>query len=232
MEYGGDMSISSVALLTIGQSPRADLADPIRLALPAALAIRQVGLLDGLSTAQVARRFSPRAGAMPLVTLMNDGSVVSISSDLAEEALQQAIDRLEQEGTDAIVMLCTGSFERLSSGKAWLIQPDRIVPALVAGLVRGRRVGILVPDEGQIDFGPSKWPTLDVPPLYAAASPYGDIAPGLEEAGRALKGAGAEAIVLDCMAFGARHRAIVARATGLPVLVSSHVVAAAIGPRF
>ena len=226
------MSISSVALLTIGQSPRSDLADPIRLALPGSLAVRQVGLLDGLSAEQVAQRFPVGAGEMPLVTLLHDGSVVSISSDRAEQALQDVVDRLEHEGVDVIVMLCTGAFERLSSKRAWLIQPDRIVPALVAGLLQGKRVGILVPEEGQIVFGPAKWQALDSPARYAAASPYGQNTSALEDAGRALKAAGAEAIVLDCMAFGAAHRATVVAATGLPVMVSSDAVAAAIGPLF
>lgn len=215
-----------VALVTIGQSPRDDMAAPILACLPADASIRQYGLLDGLSADQIAERFDPALGGMPLVTLLADGREVLISSKAAEHALRDLLERLDDSATDVVVMLCTGVFEGIACHRARLVQPDQLVPEKVAGHAGTRRVGIIVPTAAQLDDDAAKWGLLASTPLLAAASPYArDSMDEIRAAARKLRAQGAELIVLDCMGYGDAHRDAAADACGLEVIASSAVVA-------
>lgn len=214
-----------ILLLTIGQSPRPDLVAPLESALPPGAEIVQRGLLDGLSKAEVATRFSPEHGGTPLVTLLSDGSEVLISGEVARDALQALLTR-EQGALDVVVMLCTGIFDDLDSGSIRLVQPDQIIPQQVALRAGNARVGVIVPTAAQLASDQGKWAGLSTPPPLAAASPYAeDWQAGIVAAASALAAASVEWIVLDCMGYGDAHRDAVAAATGLQVVVSRQVLA-------
>lgn len=215
----------SVALVTIGQAPRTDLTARIESIIPDSIRVRQVGLLDGLSHADVERKYALRGGDMPLVTRMQDGRVVSISSRRTRDELQLLVDRLTGEGVGVIVLLCTGQFPDLRTGSSLLIQPDVIVPAVLSALMRDSRVGVILPAQAQLGSEPLKWGGFDQTPVYAAASPYSDDALVLEAAGRELVSSGARVIVLDCMGYGGEHEEILRKVVDVPVVVSNKVVA-------
>lgn len=218
------MSPSSIALVTIGQAPRDDLAAPLLRVLPPGVRVRQYGLLDGLAADEAAKRFAPAGRAIPLVTLLEGGQEILIDAEAAGHALQELMGRLEAAGVDVAVMLCTGTFENIRPGRVGLVQPDKVVPARVAEIAGGRRVGVIVPAAQQLEWPEPKWAALAREPVYAAASPYGNRT-AVGEAARALEECGAEVVVLDCMGYGAGHRGAVEAATGLPVLVSSEILA-------
>src|SRR6478609_3266670 len=104
------MTSFQLALLTIGQSPRPDMTQAIRDALPAHVAVTEHGLLDGMERVDIEQGFAPPAGSAPLITRLRDGSTVSLGASAVEAALQSAIKRCEHEGADAVVVLCTGRF--------------------------------------------------------------------------------------------------------------------------
>jgi protein AroM len=145
------------------------------------------------------------------------------------EQVQLVLHDLEKDGCDVILLLCSGTFVGLECEKAWLIEPDHIIPATVAGLVERRQLGILVPIAVQITSEAGKWGPLHRPPLFAAASPYGDDGEDAVLAtAQQLKAKGAEAILLDCIGFTDRHRAMLAP-LDLPVILSNAIVAKAVG---
>jgi protein AroM len=144
------------------------------------------------------------------------------------DGVQQALFGLEAEGCTVILLLCTGTFADLECRKAWLVEPDHVIPPLVAGLVEGRQLGIIVPIAGQIESESGKWGALPRLPLFAAASPYTDPPEAVGAAGAALQARGAAAILLDCIGFTERHRAALAP-LGLPVILSNAVAAKAVG---
>jgi protein AroM len=127
-----------------------------------------------------------------------------------------------------ILLLCTGTFDGLVCDKAWLVEPDHIIPAMVAGLIEHRQLGIIVPIAGQIESECGKWRALARAPIFATASPYTAPPEAVGEAGRALKSEGAAAILLDCIGFTERHRGALAD-LDLPVILSNAVVAKAVG---
>jgi len=226
------MTSFHLALLTIGQSPRLDMTQAIRDALPAHVAVIERGLLDGLSRAEIEQRFTPPPGSAPLITRLRDGSTISLGADAVETALQSAIDHCESEGADAIVVLCTGRFPALRARRAWLVEPDRVVPAVVASLVGRKALGILAPLPEQIGMVMEKWAELPGRCTADAASPYGPDQPLVEAAIR-LREQGARALVLDCMGYNAAHKATLERhGIGLPVFVSASVLASALAVPF
>jgi protein AroM len=221
----------TLGTLTIGQAPRTDVVPIIDAHVPEAVRRIHRGVLDGLSLSEIADRYRAEAGEAALVTQLKDGSVVELSRQRMRDGVQGALAALEAEGCDVILLLCTGTFDGLKCGKAWLIEPDHIIPGTVAGLIEQRQLGIIVPIAGQIESEAGKWQALARPPIFATASPYTSPPEAVGDAGATLKSRGAEAILLDCIGFTERHRAALA-GIGLPVILSNAIVAKAVGELF
>ena len=221
------MAARTLGTLTIGQAPRSDVVPIIERHVPAQTRLVHRGALDGLTRAAIAARYEADGDEPALITRLHSGEAVNLSRRRIRDAVQEALYRLEEDGCDVILILCTGTFAGLECRRAWLIEPDHIIPATVAGLVEHRRLGIIVPIAGQIVSEAEKWRPLAHPPLFAVASPYAGDTGGLPDAGDGLQRQGAAAILLDCIGFTERHRAALAR-LGLPVILSNAVVAKAV----
>ena len=136
--------------LTIGQAPRADVVPIIDRYVSAEVRRIHRGVLDGLPHAEIAARYKPEEGEPELVTRLQDGTEITLSRARMKDGVQQTLAALEAEGCDAILLLCTGTFDGLECKKAWLVEPDHIIPAMVAGLVERRQLGVIVPIASQI----------------------------------------------------------------------------------
>lgn len=217
--------------VTIGEAPRPDLVPLLARHVPAHVRQIHKGVLDGLAPGAIAARFGPEPGEPVLATRLRGGGAVTLSRARAERAVQQQIDALAAEGAAVILLLCTGSFAGLSCPAAWLIEPDRIIPPLVAGLLGPRRLGVIVPLAAQIESESGKWRALAQPPLLASASPYDGDPGAVAGAAASLAKGGAAALLLDCIGFAEPHKEAAA-ASGLPVLLSNALVAKAVGELF
>jgi protein AroM len=217
--------------LTIGQAPRLDVIPIIDRHVPTEVRRVHRGVLDGLSPGEIAARYRPAPGEAVLVSRLSDGSEVELSRRRMREGVQQALLALEAEGCAVILLLCTGTFEGLECRSAWLVEPDHIIPGMVAGLVERRQLGILVPIAGQIETEAGKWAGLARRPIFAAASPYTSAPEAVCAAGAALISRGAAALLLDCIGFTERHRTALLP-LGLPVILSNAVIAKAVGELF
>jgi protein AroM len=214
--------------LTIGQAPRPDVVPIIDRHVPADVRRVHRGVLDGLSHAEIDARYAADPGEPALVTRLQDGRVVELSRRRMREGVQDALAALEAEGCDVILLLCTGTFDGLECRKAWLVEPDHIIPGMVAGIVERRQLGVIVPIASQIGSESGKWRSLPSLPIFGAASPYsGDTEAALRRSGAGLKARSAEAILLDCIGFTERHRAAL-EPLDLPVILSNAVAAKAV----
>ena len=214
--------------LTIGQAPRPDVVPIIDRHVPAEVRRIHRGVLDGLSHAEIDARYMAGPGEAVLVTRLQDGRVVELSRRRMREGVEDALAALEAVGCGVILLLCTGTFDGLECKKAWLVEPDHIIPGLVAGLVERRQLGIIVPIASQIGSESGKWRSLPTPPIFGSASPYsGDTEAEVLCAGAELKARGAEAILLDCIGFTERHRAVL-EPLEMPVILSNAVAAKAL----
>lgn len=213
--------------LTIGQAPRPDVVPIIDRYVSAEIRRIHRGVLDGLSRREIDRRYRPEPGEPVLVTRLRDGVEAEVSRRRMKGGVQEALWALEAEGCDAILLLCTGTFDGLECNKAWLIEPDHIIPAVAAGLVEKRQLGVIVPIGSQMGSERGKWRPLHRPPLFAAASPYAAKPDAVVDAGKELQAQGADAIVLDCTGFTERHREALLP-LGLPIILSNAVAAKAL----
>lgn len=226
------MKAAKLGTITIGQAPRADLTPILARHVPAGVELLQVGVLDRLSDADIAAQFAPRASQSRMVTRLADGRGVEVDAAAIEAGVQRRLIELEDAGCTVIVVLCTGVFRGLRTRRAWLVEPDRILPALVGGLVGPRKVGMVSPLPMPADAARRKWAALQVPPRVAVASPYAGGDEAVAAAARDLQRDGADLLLLDCIGYTDRHRAAAADASGLPVLLSNDLVARVTGACF
>lgn len=219
----------TLGTITIGQAPRPDVTPILEAHLPPGVTLMQVGVLDGMSPAQIAARYAPRPRERRLITRVLDGSAVELDAAATETGVQQKMQELEAAGCAVILVLCTGVFRGLRTRRAWLVEPDRILPGLVAGLAGARRVGVVMPLTQPLDSERRKWSALQIPPSFAVASPYAAGEDGVAAAASELLRAGANVLLLDCFGYTERHQKAAAAATGLPVLLSNELVARVTG---
>jgi len=225
------MAERTLGTLTIGQAPRPDVTPIIDRHVPASVRRIHRGVLDGMTGRDIDARYRPEPGEPALITRLLDGNDILLSRARMRDGVEAALRKLEAEGCDVILLLCTGTFDGLQCDKAWLVEPDHIIPGMVAGLIEHRQLGILVPIAGQIQSEAGKWRALVRPPIFAAASPYTASADELRAAGAELKRGGAAAILMDCIGFTEQHRSALS-GIGLPVILSNAVVAKAVGELF
>ncbi|MCE0488975.1 AroM family protein [Pantoea sp. Mb-10] len=214
----------SLVTLTIGQAPRSDIMPLLQAHLPED-AVDHVGLLDGLTTDAIAQRYAPAPGEPVLVSRLLSGEQVRLAVPNVEQGLQDKIHALEQQGYDTILLLCTGEFGALTTQKALLLEPDRIIPPLINAIVQQHKVGIVVPVKEQVAEQANKWRSLHRAPCFAVASPYLAAQSELIDAGLSLQEQGADVVVLDCIGYHQKHRDFLQNMLGIPVLLSNVLVA-------
>lgn len=221
----------TVTFLTIGQAPRPDLSETIEAHLPATARIRHAGVLDGLNRQEAERTFGATEGGATLLSRLADGEPVTLDADAIGAGLQSRIDQVEEAGADVVVLLCTGEFPGLRTRRARLVEPDSLVTGYVGTVLRGSRVGFVVPLPEQVTEAREKWRTVVPDPAFTTASPYADNDAALLSAACTHLEAGADALMLDCMGYGERHRRSL-RAAGLtvPILTPGALVGAALAP--
>lgn len=206
-----------VAFVTIGQAPRPDLTPDIVAAMRMPVIVSEYGALDGLDGAAIAA-LAPDRDEPRLVTRLRDGREVLLGKTKMQRRLQGLFDRIDGEGFDLIVLLCTGQFEPFAL-RTLFLEPQPVVDHFVEGLAHGARtLGVLVPNAAQIGEFHG---IADKRIVGASASPYSD--GDFEAAGRAL--AGTDMVVMHCMGYSEAMRRRVAATAGRPVMLARSLVA-------
>ncbi len=123
------MPAKRIGALTIGQSPRPDLVEPLTKLLPN-WEIIQVGALDGLSVDDLS---DTQGVDYPLVTRMRDSSLVMVAENFVAPKLQNALDKLEATGVAANLLMCAGTFSNLK-GVQPLFKPFNIGQGVLRAL--------------------------------------------------------------------------------------------------
>ncbi len=208
------------AFVTIGQAPRGDVTPDILAEVRSPLTVDEFGALDGMD-ADAVNAMAPDADDERLVTRLKDGTEVIIGKRKTQARLQQVFDRLDGEGYDLIVLLCTGHFEPFSV-KTPFLEPQLVVDNFVKGLSYGAKtLGVLVPNEKQTE----EFHGIDgLDAKLSFATPYGT--PRFTQAAREL--ADTDVIVMHCMGYSETMRREVAAVAKRPVLLSRRMVAHAI----
>lgn len=211
-----------IAMLTIGQTPRADITADLRQLLPEAFILREYGALDGLSRAEAEALCGYEGEGELLVTRMaGETEMIRLSADKVFARLQGCIALAEAEGADIHLMACTGNFPVYDHQKP-ILYPG--VCQREAALKLGAPVGVLIPNEDQREQIAGWWAACGAPEVsLAVADPFGALR-GVEQAAKQLKEQGAQVLCLDCFGFTLEQKQAAERATGLPAVLPREVL--------
>jgi protein AroM len=206
-----------IGAVTIGQSPRGDVAPEFQAALGLEAELLQCGALDGLSLDEV-RALAPKPGDYILVTRLRDGTEVKIAECHIHERMKACVRRLEAAGVDLIVLFCTGEFPDLDSGPI-ILKPDVLMEHIVPGILRKGRLGAVLPSPDQIPILGEKWRRTGLDIELEAVSPYSGTDEDFRAAARRLAGRNVDLIVLDCIGFNEKIKRIFQEESGKPVIL-------------
>ena len=210
-----------ISMLTIGQTPREDIARDLRQLLPAHWELRQYGALDGLTRGEAEALCGYDGAGELLVTRMaGDSRQIELSADKIFARLQDCITRAEAEGADLHLMACTGNFPPYIHGKP-ILYPGACPRQ--ATLSQSKAVGVLIPNEAQRAQITGWWADCGAPDVrMTVADPFAADA-AVQTAVEQLKAQGADLICLDCFGYTLAHKAA-AEACGLPAVLPREVL--------
>jgi len=215
-------SIKTIGIITIGQSPRADVVPEMMRVLGRGYEAVEAGALDG-HTREELRQLEIGPGDQLLVSRMRDGAEVRITEEFVVPLIQRRIHELEERGVDIILLLCSGRFPEFES-EALVVTPSEIVRGAVDAALRRGRLGVVYPAREQLADAAREWSREGREVHLDAASPYGseEELAGLAER---LAERGLDLILLNCMGFTRRMKQLVRERTGRPVIQANALVA-------
>jgi protein AroM len=214
------MPSNTVAAITIGQSPRADVTPEIAPLLGPGVRVIELGALDGLTPEEIVA-LRPSVDDDTLVTRLRDGREALIDRRRILPRVQACIDRV-QDQADLIMMLCTGTFPPFRSRRQ-VLYPEHLLFQVARAIAHGVRVGVLTPSARQIHDQERRWSEVASTVTVRAFSPY---TPGddLDAACAAFRAADAHVVVLDCLGYTVEFKNEVRRRAGRPVLLARTVL--------
>lgn len=206
--------MTTLGLITIGQSPRTDLTPEFGAVMPQA-SLREYGALDGLTPTAIAR-MQPTEGQSTLTSRLHDGTAAVIAHDQTVPLIAAAIARAEQDSVDLNLLLCSGSFPSISHERP-LFRTEQLAHDGVRSLLTGIpecRLGIVRPLRAQVDEAYDQWAEAvgREPIIVDAASPYTDTQATINRVAADVA-RNADLVVLDCIGFSesmrqAAHQAV------------------------
>lgn len=214
----------TLAIITIGVVPVSEIL-PLLTDHISADQIKLFSLLGNLSHDEVMAEYAPEAGEEPLLTLLSGNLLISLGKQKVERALQDVLEVLDNQGFDVILLMSSHRFANLTVRKGILVEPERIIPPLVASIVVGHQVGIIIPVPEMLKFQSQKWQLLESEPLYELANPIHGTEQDLIDAGKKLVADGADVLLLDCLGFHQKHRDLLQKTLDVPVLLSNVLIA-------
>lgn len=210
----------TVAILSIGMVP----VDEIRMVLTEHVAeekITHISLMGKMSCEEVGMEFAPDAGEEQHLALLGHNQLVYVGRDKVSLAMQNLVSLLDKLDYEVILLMNTMPLTGLKAKSAILLEPDRMIPPLVASIVDSHQVGVILPFPELIKYQQNKWRLFEKTPLYEVANPVDSSDEELISAGQQLVARGATVIVLDYLVFMRRHQQLLEQHFGIPVLLSN-----------
>ena len=205
-----------VGAVTIGQTPRPDLLEPLLARLPAGFAVIEVGALDPLGPDDLPKGGE---GAYPLTTRLRDGRPVTLDEAFLAPLVQAAVDEAERRGATTTLLLCAGGFPDVRA-RGVIVRPFDAAAVELRALGAARIV-VAVPIDVQVAPSERKWRGAGFDPVVLVGSPA------------ALDAAtGTGAVVLDFVGHPVADVAALRAALTVPLIDLGEAGASAAAARF
>lgn len=216
--------MKTVAYLTIGQTPRADVCDELRQLLPESVCLREYGVLDGLTAQEAKALFGYRGEGELLVSRLGTGELVELSGEAVFHGLQTCIDRAEAQGADVLLVGCTGIFP-VYRHRAPLLFPGALQRKATLERAKGISIGVLAPLREQLAEIAGWWRADGAPEvMLEAADPFGDVG-DMAAAALRLRQRGAGILCMDCFGYSRQARDAAEKACGLEIVLPREILA-------
>ena len=213
-----------VALISIGQSPRPDIAADFLRICGDSFQILEIGALDELSKDEI-ECLAPGAGESDLITKLRDGQTVYLSHDRLIPHMQQAIRKAEIAGADWIVVACTGDFPALRSSVPLLLPNDVLCNSAANVLQPGDRLAVIAPTVGQISEAEERWTSRGYSvEKVMVESPFSDHQALMDILKNDEKVLGAKGLIADCFGFDLLFAQRVAEFYPKPIFLSRKLI--------
>lgn len=137
---------TTMAILTVGVVPVAEVL-PLLTEHIREEQITHISLLGKMTREDVMEDYALDSGDERLLTLLNDNQPAEVSRQKVERDLKHIIAMLDRQEYDVILFLSSEMLSGLTARNAILLEPQRIIPPLVASIVDGHQVGVIVPVE-------------------------------------------------------------------------------------
>lgn len=214
--------------ITIGQSPRLDVIPEMIPYLGDEVEVIEAGALDGLTYEEI-QEFVPEEGDYVLVSKLKDGRSVRFAERYILPRLQACIDKLETEGADVILFICTGVFPDIFKSNKPVLYPQKILHGVTPKLIGRGKLAVITPDESQIEQSKNKWSETGADVVVVCGSPYKEEEELLRAINELNQISDIDIIVLDCIGYNQKMKDIVAEGTNKPVVLARTIVARVLG---
>ncbi len=134
------MSSATMAILTIGVVPLAGVL-PLLTEHIREEQIAHISLLGEMTPDEVMAEYAVGDGEKGLLTLLSNNQLVMVSRQKIERDVRSAIAMLDRQHYDVILLLSSEQLTGFTTHHAILLEPQRIIPPLVASIVDGHRRG-------------------------------------------------------------------------------------------
>lgn len=218
------MNGHTIAILTIGQTPRRDITDDLRPFLPETVRLSEYGALDGLTAEQAKARFGYDGRGELLITRVGgEGEMIPVSGEKIMAQMQTCIDSAQADGAQMLLLACTGVFPQYRH-RVPLLLPGDCQREQTLRRAAGKPVGVVIPSQEQREQIAQWWQASGAEALLIEpADPFGHPEQVVQAALR-LKAAGAKVLCLDCFGYTEAQQAAVVRATGLETVLPRAVL--------
>lgn len=210
-----------LGVAVIGQSPRPDCEELFKRGLNAEDEVIVMGALDGLPDEEV-HDFKPEPGEKILIALDRQLAPITVPDKLVMSRMQAVVTELERAGATMILINCSGRMQKFEASVPVLL-PGDILEHTILAVAEGKKVGVLVPDEAQIDGTFLQFEELNTLPFVLSASPFGP-REKVTEALEKLKGYDPALIVMDCTSYDRTMKDLAREITGKPVITAESIL--------
>lgn len=214
------MEKTDLGIITIGQSPRVDMAEDIKNILGHKFNVIEKGVLDDFDIEYVRQNLYPHAEHTVLVSRMRSGEEIILSEEKVIPLLQNCIYDLENQGCKLVILLCTGRFPEFQHDSI-LIYPQKIIHKLAEVLLEGV-LGIIIPNRDQVEQIKKYWEDKNIKTKIVVASPYLSV-DDLNEVCKEF-GYDISIILMDCMGYSSSMKNIVSNNTGKVIILPRNIV--------
>ena len=218
------MVVFTIATITIGQTPRPDIAQDLEALLPEGFRLTEYGALDGLTRQQAEERFGYRGRGELLITrLGGQGQSLKVDGEAVMRQLQTCIHRAEADGAHAALIACTGVFPKYEHSIPLLL-PGEAQRRHALALAGEQTIGVVIPKADQQEQITGWWKGSGADhTLFGIADPYDD-PQEIFRVAQQLQEAGAKVLCLDCFGYTTHQQKAVAALTGLPTVLPREVL--------